>query len=363
MSTSEPKIGLRCEFRTYHKTSRKDGETIVKSVTDLYKAEARKDDPYALVVWRDYADKQDHGSVTLKVNSPHLLKAFRQVVKSYPTVSSDFNSPFELRSPFQILMHWWDGLDLYRKETDDADMRMHLNLLFEFMEFEIGPAREKIMATLEAGQITYSNAWMLFRPGDLVYAQVLGHPWLLTCQKTVYEESSKVGPYLEVHCTYTDHDGTRIGDAKHKFTLFQKRQFGQENPAVITDLPVYPRKFVKEDDDLEDRLSKRGEIFLRYKNVSVQEYDGIAHYLKEPPYSYWHPQMADFDGVWLPYMVGTRFPRASLSIRDAADAEISCSRKQGVWFWTARRFKRTNTPIRLPSRLPSRNHFFAHLMQ
>lgn len=321
MSVPDPRTGSRCEFRAYHKTIRKDGESAVKSVTDPFKAETKHgDDAYALVIRRDHADKGGHGSVTLNVNSPHLLKAFRHVVASYTTVSSDFNSPLELSSPFQMLMHWWDELDLYRKETDDADVRMHLNLLFEFMEFEIGPDRDKIMATVKEDRITYFNAWILFRPGDLVYTQVLGHPWLLRCHKTVYEDSTIKGPYLEVHCTYTDHDGARAGEAKHKIIMYQKQQFGQENPALITDLPVYPRRFVKEEDDLEERLTKRGEKFLDHKIVSVQEYDGIAHYLKEPPYSFWHPEMADFDGVWLPYTVAdSKFLRVL--------HRLTCSRK------------------------------------
>jgi hypothetical protein len=202
-----------------------------------------------------------------------------------------------------MLVHWWDELDLYRKETEDVDVRMHLNLLFEFMDFEIGPSRDKFMAAVKEGQITYHNAWVILRSGDLVYAKMLGNPWLLRCQKTVYEVSTSVGSYLEIHCMYTDHDGSLIGEAKHKIVVYQKRHFGQETPAFITDLPVYPRKFLKGEEDLEERLKNRGEKFLGYNNMSVQEYDGIAHYLKEPPYSYWNPDMADFDGVWLPYTV------------------------------------------------------------
>ncbi len=305
MSALDPGAGSRCEFRTYHKIVKKDGDVVDKIVTDPFKGETRQgDDTYALVIHRNFVDKMEHGSVTLKVNSPHLLEAFRRVVVSYPTVSSDFNSPFELTSPFQMLVHWWDELDVYRKDTVTNDVgRMHLNLLFEFMEYEIGPSRDKIMASVRKGQITYFNAWVLFRPGDLVYTKVLDHPWLLRCRKTAYEVSTQHGPYLEIHCSYTDHDGTRVGEAKHTIVIFQKRQFGQENPALITDLPVYPRKFVTGDDDLEERLTKRGDKFLAHRDVSVEEYDGIAHYLKEPPSTYWHPDMADFDGVWLPYTV------------------------------------------------------------
>lgn len=318
MAVPDLDIGSRCEFRTYHKILRKEGGKAVKLVTDPFKSEKKDaDSTYALVIKRDYSNKEGHGSVTLKINSPHLLQAFRQVIKSYPSVSSDFNSPFELSSPFQMLMHWWDELDIYRRETEDANVRMHLNLLFEFMEFEIGPDREKVMATVGEGRITYFNAWILFRPGDLMYTKVLDRPWLLRCEKSVYEESTQKGPYLEVHGTYTDHDGTHIGEAKHKVVLYQKKLFGQENPALIVDLPIYPRKFVKDEVDLEERLIERGQKFLAHKAVSVEEYDGIAHYLKEPPYSFWHPDMAEFDGVWLPYTV--RLPRSSPPMHPLSD--------------------------------------------
>lgn len=312
-AVSAPEIGSRCEFQTYHKTSRKDGGKGFKLVTDPFKSDdIRSDnDAYALVVERDFTKKEgSHGSVTLKVNSPHLLAAFRHIIKSYPTVSSDFSKPFRLSSPFQMLMHWWPELDTYRKEAEEPTVRMHLNLMFEFLDFELGPAREKIMATVNEGQITYFNAWVLFRPGELVYTKVLGESWLMRCQKTAYEESTKMGPYFEVHCTYTDHDGTDVGEAKHTITMYQKRQFGQENPAVIAELPVFPRRFVpgQEGLELEQKLIKRGEKFLAHMDVSVQEYDGIAHFLKEPPYSYWDSDMADFEGVWLPFTVRNYSP-------------------------------------------------------
>lgn len=234
------------------------------------------------------------------------------MVKSYTTVASDFTAPFELKGPFQMLMHYWDELDQYRTDTEDTYVRQHLNLLFDFMAHEIGPDRERVQIMVQKKQITYLYAWTIFRPGDLLYTTVMGHPWLLKCHKTVYEESTKHGPYMEVHCTYTDHNGTLEGQASHTFTIFQKRKFGSENPAIVTDLPVYPRSFVEgtartgSGEGLEARLEERGRKFLAFKGVSVCAYDGLAQFLKEPPYSFYDPDMADFDGTWLPFTVSTR---------------------------------------------------------
>jgi hypothetical protein len=310
MATSEnqathPEPGSRGEFRTYE-VRRKDNKTFAKSVPDPFGKhdELDKDEAYALVINRDYTGPEP--SVRLRINSPRLLQAFRDVIKHYPAVAADFKSPFELKGPFQMLMHYWDELEAYRAETSSMVMRRDLNLLFDFMEHELGPDRETLLAMVRNEQISYFTAWALFRPGDLLYRNELGHGWLLRCVKTAYEVSNSRGPYMEVHCTYTDYDGKSVGQAKEVFILVQKRMFGQENPAYILDLPVYPRKFVKQDGALEEALQVRGMKYLELQGTLVKLYDGLATYLHDPPYSYWDPDMAGFDGVWRPYTVRSR---------------------------------------------------------
>ena len=311
MATASPETGLRCEFKTYRTIPKKDGRLQKDVLTDAFDDLHFGDDdtPYALVIHRTFSEKHELKSVSLTINSPHLLQVFREVIGEYATVASDFTRPFELSSPFQMLVHYWDELDQHRQETSDTYIIQHLNLLFEFMEHEIGPDRNKIMAMLRGkGRITYPNAWVIFRPGDLMYTEIMGHPWLLRCQKTAYETSTKLGPYMEVHCTYTDDDGTITGQATHIIVIYQKRKFGSGHPAYVADLPIYPRQFVKGQDGLEQRLVKRGNEFLSIKDMSVEAYDGMAQFLKEPPYSWYDYDMADDEGVWLPYAVSLLWP-------------------------------------------------------
>ncbi|ROW06782.1 hypothetical protein VMCG_04011 [Cytospora schulzeri] len=305
MSTLSSEIGLRCEFKTYHTAPKKDGrlqtDVITEAFGDLHFGGS--DTPYALVIHRTFAEKSELKSVKLTVNSPHLLHVFREVVKSYTTVASDFTRPFELSNPFQMLVHYWDELDQYRQETRDTYIVQHLNLLFDFMEHEVGPDRNKIMAMLQSKrQITYLDAWVIFRPGCLVYTEEKCHPWLLRCQKTVYETSSTVGPYMEVHCTYTNDDGTLVGQATLTVDIYQKKTFGSEHPAFVTDLPIYPLKYAEGQNDLEKRMEERGHKFLNIKDMSVEAYDGPAQYEKRPPTSYYQPGMDSYDAVWLSYM-------------------------------------------------------------
>jgi hypothetical protein len=295
-------IGRKCDIRISQQRY-KNGRPEITVKDGLEPDMFDEDNSYALVAKKIFTEKNVLESTTVRINSPHLLQAFRQLVESYPTVPSDFEEPFELESPFQILFHYWEDIVEYRRMIKDDTARMHLSLLLDFMKSEVGEDKIRCDFMIKKNQITFSQLWALYRPGDLQYTSSEGHPWLLTVSKTAYEENAKLGKFLEVHCTYTDYDGTHIGLANRVFKIYQKMNFAAHNPAIITDLDIFPRKFVKDKDDLEEELWERGSRFLQLKGVLVRIYKGIALYLKDPPIDFYDPGMADWPGVWLPYTV------------------------------------------------------------
>ncbi|KAJ5370880.1 ATPase AAA-type core, partial [Penicillium cataractarum] len=296
-------VGEKCEFKVYRHNTKKEGKRAVEVLSKPFDDQTldELDSPYALVINRYFGDKSQLEKTTLDINSSWLVRVFREVIGSYPTVPADFCTPFQLESPFQILLHHWEDLDERRQATQNAEERMHLNLLFDFLVNELGSERERLLGMMRKNQITFKTAWSIFRPGELVYTSFMGHPWLLRCQKTAYEQTVKRGPYLEVHCIFCDHNGTVEGQAKKVFKIYQKESFGAENPATITELSVYARRFVQGQEGLEERLIKRGRKFLSLTGMSVKSYDGPAKYLKEPYHRFYDPGMADWPGVWLPY--------------------------------------------------------------
>ncbi|KAK6849450.1 hypothetical protein PG995_013283 [Apiospora arundinis] len=283
-------LGERCEFKAYREVLQPDGQPSVKVVEDPFEDHTGRgeDSPYAIVV-RKIITPQKPEKTKLLINSPHILAAFRDVIQSYSMVPSDFKSPVELESPFKMLAHHWTVLDDHRRSVRDTPAGPHMDLLFDFMGHEVAPIRERAAHMIENNQIAYDNAWVPFQPGDLLYSEVGGHPWLLLCEKTAYEEDKEKGNYFEVQCTYSDHNGTYAGESTRVFKMFQKEYFPADNPAVITDLPVYPLSFVKnscackEGGGLRDRLKKRGERFLALPDQSTMTYTGAAEFLQEPP--------------------------------------------------------------------------------
>ncbi|KAG5799594.1 hypothetical protein H9Q69_001432 [Fusarium xylarioides] len=294
-----------CEAKIYHHTKTKDGKEQCKEQSQDSEpttvSKGDEDSPYALIVRRHFSEKREVESTTIWINSPLLHKAFQDVVGSYPTVASDFKRSFKLESPFQILLHYWDQLEAYRDEADSPRMRQHLNLLFRFMEEEMGPEKREIEHMLQKHMISFRQAWVIYRPGDLVLCEVLGRTWLQRVEKVAYERSTSRGPYLTVYLKYCDANDNVVGEAKHSIDIFQKSHFASDHPAMISKLPIYPRKYSFRGPDLETELFERGKKFFAHRGIMVRDYDGIAEYLKEPPYDYYDPDMAGFPGVWLPF--------------------------------------------------------------
>ncbi|TGJ84946.1 hypothetical protein E0Z10_g3827 [Xylaria hypoxylon] len=293
--------GNKCEFKAYHETI-KDGVPKSEHILEPFAEHSNQNDDsaYALVIRRTF-EQGSPKKTNLAVNSPHVLKAFRDVIRSYDPVASDFTSPLNLESPFSMLVHYWDELNQYRKALCHTDGRKHLDLLFEFMEHELKPERNHALKMIQKGQISFKNAWTIYAAGDILYQEFMGEPWLLLCKKAVYEDHPDDGSYLEIHAVYTDQNGTIVGDASSVVKLWQRAIFPQENPVAITGLSIYPRKFVPVGDSLERRLKARGEKFLALKDSSTFRYDGPAEWLKPPPYDFYDPADCKFRGVWLPY--------------------------------------------------------------
>ncbi|KAF4416311.1 TOB3 (member of AAA-ATPase family) [Fusarium acutatum] len=276
-----------CESKVYHHTKNKDGRDQCKEQLQdsgpTKNSEDDEDSPYALIVRRRFSEKREVESTTVCINSPLIHKAFQDVIGSYPTVASDFKSPFKLESPFQILLHYWDPLEAYRDEADSPRMRQHLNLLFRFMEEEMGPERRTLQHMLQKQMITFKQAWVIYRPGTSLSAK---------CWESHGYHAWK---------RYCDANDDAIGEAQRSTNIFQSDYFASDHPAKIKRLPVYPRKFCDRGPELEIELLERGKKFITNRGILTKDYDGIAEWLKEPPLDFFDPNMADYPPIWLPF--------------------------------------------------------------
>ncbi|KEQ91364.1 hypothetical protein AUEXF2481DRAFT_33137 [Aureobasidium subglaciale EXF-2481] len=252
--------------------------------------EASTDD-YALVVTRKLDKNHNLESTTLDVDSPHILQAFRDVVKVAPDYSFGFHfGGFDSCSFGDVVSSL--GLQRYAGELDEQGVeRKHVELL-KFMEFDMGAARKSY--TTQTGCFVST--------GRYSGTYVKSHPWLLKVEKTAYERYDKSGKYCEIQCSYSDYDGEKYGVSKYVFRIYQKEDFGSDHPSKILDLKVYPRAYAPDDEDLENRLRKRGELFSSITGMLARQYDGPAEYLKLPPHAFYHPDENQWPQLWMPFI-------------------------------------------------------------
>jgi hypothetical protein len=298
----EPKLptGSVSKVKLLQERFDKDGQEETVEVDEL-NVHRGADAQFAAVVRQVYSKENKLEKTQMTINSPHILEAFRSVVGSYPTLPVDFTQPFEMESPFHVLHHYWDEFDAYRLALEPGKPRAHLDVLLDYMHKGLGKERQLMRAMLTKQQINFEYFWCLYRPGDLIVTYLKGHPWLMEVVRTFYEEDGKCGKFMRVEATHTDYDGTNVGVSKYSFKMTQRGVFGQANPIDIRDLPVYPWKSAAANDELEKSLIARGERFIQSQGVSIKHYNGLADVLQNPPPSYWHPEMDDFDPVWMPY--------------------------------------------------------------
>ncbi len=277
-----------------------------KSKTGL---ESNVDDgvAFALRVVIEYSDKGLPETTTLAVNSPHLLRILKSIVNSHPSLSTDFESPFEMAKPYQLFYHYWDEIHAAYGNDDITDEeRMHLKLLLKFMEQEMGQDKQRVEAMGRSGRITFATLWTIFRPGDLAYIPDDSGHWLLQLSRIAYDENKKIGKYMDVYCLYNDYDGSRFGQTEHLVRIIQKINFPGEEPSPIQSLPIFPLSWFTGEAELEEKLAERGERFCAVQRERVKYHNGIAWHVKEIPLDWFDPAYNDAPSLWEPYTVSQR---------------------------------------------------------
>ncbi|KAF8245721.1 P-loop containing nucleoside triphosphate hydrolase protein [Wilcoxina mikolae CBS 423.85] len=265
--------GSVCEVLTIHKKFDKTLQQLVElPVNEAPDDAKRKQLEHALVVKRILKKKTgDVDSIKLQINSPHILNALQRVVKYFPEEPSLFDRKIKTTSPYPILYHYWDDLDALRNIADGEE-RMHLDLLMDFLEREIGEDRSQACKMVENGFISFCLLWTIFKPGALILHSEQGHQQVFRLEGATYGKNAKTcEKYLRLQLIYTDFDGVSFGRASKTVDVCQSEL---KQPSAITSLSYFPLQYRKADGLLE-RLEERGKRFLQISSVQLRRYDGI----------------------------------------------------------------------------------------
>jgi Domain of unknown function (DUF7025) len=292
-------VGLQCEVKSLLLRQKKGEIEIVEK-----NSKSVNKDPYckyALVSKQSFDENHKLTGTTLEIHSPQLLKVLKEVVTYYPGETLDFNTKFTIEDPFMMLIHHLDKLREYREISEDMTVKMHVALLLDYLAAEAGPKGVENNDMIAGGTITFPLLWMIFKPGDIVCQHDNGHTRLFRVRRHGYGEHRAGGKYFDLSCSFVSFDGEKVGIATDKLRIWDKKEFFGLFPASITELSVFPIKFLESTarSNLLEAMGERAERYLAIKEKCVMQYDGLYLYLRRPPWDFYN-ETALYGGTFLP---------------------------------------------------------------
>ncbi|KAI9733084.1 MAG: hypothetical protein M1834_003630 [Cirrosporium novae-zelandiae] len=168
----------------------------------------------------------------------------------------------------------------------------HMRCYVEFIDNKIMPLYDLFKGTSQR-KIQFSDLWLLFRIGEIVYSSPVSDSAELQASKRsshtrmnqaawklyrisdtlIHEDSpddlENDASILLLGGYYIDYDGDSYGPIKHEFQInFFK---GEKD---ITSLELYPIRFVKESQQIRDRLRTQGGTFQSFVKENHLYYEG-----------------------------------------------------------------------------------------
>jgi hypothetical protein len=170
--------------------------------------------------------------------------------------------------------------------TDDSDVNSEAALqqvqcLIDFMDTELD-VKLKYLKSPNCKRVTFSDIWLLFKPGDFVIGQNERQAYqVIIVTSTGHRATSPYRNYLDetkkveetairILCVHVDFDGKALGPVAKVFTI---KRFEGERTAIS--LEIYPFSFAR-DPNLQQKLIKRGKIFLEVAAIKHMHYAGLT---------------------------------------------------------------------------------------
>ncbi|KAH6693385.1 P-loop containing nucleoside triphosphate hydrolase protein [Leptodontidium sp. MPI-SDFR-AT-0119] len=242
----------------------------------------RDPDPEPFVVGEDFFARVIEPTY-IRILSPHIQNVLRKLVLYYP--GHDLQGRELLfKEPYRVLVHYHDDLqrvaEAYNNEDktavlgDEADESLttvtcdetthnHLNILLNSPTYKdhYEGVIEPELQNYENGYASYDMLWLLFKPGDTVFARVrkdLAGFVVLAADHT--PDPFGVSPLdkwtIQVwNLAYT---GQRLTRQAHEFTIDRYNGL-----CKIDELNIFPKQFLKDDGRVEEELIARGAEYFK----------------------------------------------------------------------------------------------------
>ncbi|KAF2125251.1 hypothetical protein P153DRAFT_110524 [Dothidotthia symphoricarpi CBS 119687] len=267
--------GQLCELHNYDSRPNSKGEHVVLRTGSKFTIdEDGEKSPEAALVFTRYITK--HGMMyytTLRINSPLICKALREVIVSYPEIDIDTCSSTILFDKPKCLFHYRNELEQYAKASDEPSMKEHVAFCLKYMKKslrkEISIFDGMMQGQVAQPGITYKELWMAFRPGALVYRKGQDSERIYKFVSMDEEKDDKEREFWHMNLEQLESNGRVFGRTEECVKIDHYEGF-----KPLKDLFIYPLEHVEELDAVKERLISRGKKYESLHGVHYRMYEG-----------------------------------------------------------------------------------------
>lgn len=266
--------GLKCEIKTIEARYDSKGKRVFLHAGVRYFLDddtVNKELDSALVLTKFYDESASLEYTEMVIRSPYIKAALQKVVPSYPGVNLQ-SRELEIRDCWKLLFHYHSELQEYRKELVDLVASQHISLLLQYLQKTLEREMRSYKNHVESPHLLpcleYSNLWMAFRPGDLVYTNPRKDEEKISRLKAMRKYRMDHW-HFSLECL--DYDGEEYGDVCSNHCVLFYTGYKTFDELKISPLRYHPNK-----DSIRDKMISRGKRFVSLHGVHARLYDGTA---------------------------------------------------------------------------------------
>lgn len=280
LTAAEPRLDIR---RLKKIPSQYGGETVEEDF-DIGVSESRTKklgNESVLTVFRHFDKDFNFWRRSIDILSPAFVNVLRQI-SDYDIDISLVDDVLSLTEPLMLLFHHRKHLAKYLTENKDVaptQARAHTRLIMDYMlsEFEVvNRTLDDLESAEPSGLITFSDIWLLYPPGTVVYTTANGeHEALIVdsvrgaTKRPRGRSGRQIQDRLELTCWSINYDGEIFGRewSTHIISPFNGTK-------EIATLGMVPERFLPGADQVNEFLTARGKEFWALQGQNYREYTG-----------------------------------------------------------------------------------------
>ena len=281
--------GQNCELHTYERRFNTRGEAILlqSGCKTEFGEETEMSVEAALVLTRLYDISRELQTTQLKIRSPHIKAALREVVRSYPEVNINSNGPISIFGEPWCLFHYRIELEAYASMLHDQTAKDHVSFCLRYMAKVFRRDIFSYQNTMQDKDVVpgleFQNLWMAFKPGALLYQKVKNVDVICRLKEMIEIKrkddliGDKRAPFWYLKTEVLRCVGKRMDYMYHTVNVSH-----YDGYKPLKELEIFPLEHHHQQDLIKANILQRGKKYVSLRGIHHCSYEGVADVTSSP---------------------------------------------------------------------------------